>query len=220
MFPILLSQHLADTKANIYKIFNGNWPVDVKYVNKELVQFANYFLECKPEDQSRSLIFELKKNNNTVKFMAKFNVSFSTNGNFIITQLPNKEEEDYEKIATMVDLCHNVDPHVSATGYWGNNEDLNFIYNLEVITKAKAQLTLYNQDNGDTSVYNFHKIVEKTSYWIYIRAFLIFLVFFTVQQQISKFVIKKETQRIEKKQRELRAQKKAQPSNKEAQKEK
>ncbi|EAY17795.1 hypothetical protein TVAG_016250 [Trichomonas vaginalis G3] len=200
MFLTLISSVSCDISENAYPVFKGNWSVKSEYLFNNTKQENSYYIHCDQfRDNENYLTFSVKDINESTEVIDKFNIRFTSNGRFRFS-VAEDNSQDYIK----VDLFYNIRPHASATGVY--NED--YIYNLDVITFKKIQLTVFNQRTGELYVWNLFKILEpQVNLFEKYRFFFYAGILFIITNLASQTAIK----RYEKK---MRAQQQARPKPK------
>ena len=195
MFSFFFVSVFADTTANIFKIFNGNWSIQAETTFKDSTKPAEngkYYLKLVDVDnKTKEIHYSLRETNESAESLADFQINFETSGKFRIIQRNQEDSSDIKE--ALVELNHNVHPHVSATGQW----DETFIFNIDVITQKKVQLTLFDTTTGDMTVLNMFKdVFPPLPLWQKLLPVLYFVVIFIVTQTTSNHVLRKYSKKL------------------------
>lgn len=203
MFFALFYHIKSEITENAYVVFKGNWTVKQEYLYNNTKKQESFYLHCdNANDQETYLQFSVLDSNESTDAIEKFNIRFISGGRFRFS-LASEHGSDNTK----VELFYNIAPHASATGTYSDI----WIYNIDVITFKKVQVTLFNQETGEVYIWNLFKIVipepdlfEKYKFFFYAG------ILFVVCQFSSQFAIKRYESKLKAQAAERRKQASAQ----------
>ena len=183
MFFSLFAFSCSETSANIYRIFNGNWFVDVERIQQNETQKENLFFKLAfANNKTKELDFDVLETNTSNISLGKFHINYQGKGKFEIT-IYNKSKKLIGK--REVELFHNVHPHVSSTGRFNN-----YVFNFDVISYQSMQLVLIDSQNNEMIIFNMTKDYHERDY-IKLAIHVLYVVFLFLLAQPPLFSKKK-----------------------------
>ena len=194
MISFLFHFSVSEISNNVFPIFNENWFVECEFLRKNETLKKSYFLNLTDSDKkAKELNFDVKASNTSKRSLYKVHIIFQTKGTFNIKVVDSKEKSLFDE--KTVELMYSTFPHASATGLFGG-----YAYNLDIIDRETAQLTLFNQENGDMIVFNLKNDHQKVSLLKGLLPIIYFVALFVMTQFISKRTIKKYEEKQQEKQ--------------------
>lgn len=190
----------AETEAEVQEIVLGSWHVTANYLpnHHELPETRHFHFKSTPTHQTTIVSGALYDSPDlTANPIRNYTLFFSqtSKGKFSISENIGKS---VIPIASF-DFSPLLHPHISSVGDWGTNKSFNSIF----ISNKIAQLTIFEKNSDNWTVYTFDKENEFQSnsfldryYQYFLMAFAFFLAYL-VSKKVQQWQIEKKEKEVE-----------------------
>ncbi|OHT01735.1 hypothetical protein TRFO_31348 [Tritrichomonas foetus] len=200
MFFFLLSLIFSETHADVQEIILGSWTVTAKHFSgKEEFPNEESFNFISRRTDTRSIITAqlFKTDVSDTVFNATLTFDSKSKGKFILTEY---QSNHFIKTIANFDFSPILPPHISSVGDWGDDKTFNSI----LITNQIAQLTLFDKNSLNWTVFQFDKVgdapksfIDKYFSWIFLFVtFILIKVVVDIVRRIKTWKVRKEAEKI------------------------